>query len=256
MYDRTIAYFISHYYLVPISSQAFQAGLREHFIEQDGMIFLPEQVREYEQKRKLSKHPPQMELFVSDERSAIDWLQQFLNKHPATRQQIHPQFTQQLGAGWKKHEVPVELETLLELNFLKYNGLGAVPAPIHRWLENQHNDCRNLEPDAPLLQQRADDYWYVPDPRQASDLEKLREAQLLREFKQYQKNTDKRFNKFRSEVLRAGFKQAWIQQDYQTIIDLAEKLPEATLYEDEKLLQFYDLALVRLEGVNAGSHVQ
>ncbi len=250
LYDRTIAYFISHYYLVPLSSQAFQSGLRKHFIEKDGMIFLPEQVQEYEQKRKLSKHPPQMELFVSDERSAIDWLQQFLNQHPATRQQIHPQFTQQLGAGWKKHEVPVELERLLELNFLKYNGLGAVPAPIHRWLENQYKDCRHLEPDAPLLQQRAADYWYVPDPRQASDLEKLREVQLLREFKQYQKNTDKRLTKFRSEVLRAGFKQAWIQQDYQTIIDLAEKLPEAALYENEKLLQFYDLALVRLDGVN------
>jgi len=117
LYDRTIAYFISHSSLVPLSSQAFQAGLREHFIEKDGMIFLPPQVPEYEQQRKLSKHPPQMELFVSDERSAIDWLQQYLNKHPATHQQIHPQFTQKLGAGWKKHELPVELEPLLELNF-------------------------------------------------------------------------------------------------------------------------------------------
>jgi DNA modification methylase len=247
LYDRTIAYFISHGALVPLSSQAFQAGLRERFVEKEGMIFLPEQVGEYEQQRQQAQQPPQMELFVYDERSAIDWLQQFLKKHPATRQQIHPKFTQQLSAGWKKHEVVVELESLLEANFLKYNGLGSVPIQIHRFLENQYPDCRNLDSKAPLLQQRAADYWYVPDLRQASDLEKLREAQLLREFKQYQAN--KRLKKCRTEALRAGFKQAWIQQDYQSIIEMAEKLPETLLYQDEKLLQLYDLALVRLEAI-------
>ena len=51
------------------------------------------------------------------------------------------------------------------------------------------------------------------------------------------------------EVLRTGFKKAWIQQDYQTIIDVAGKIPETVLFEDEKLLQLYDLALVRVEEV-------
>jgi hypothetical protein len=36
------------------------------------MIFLPEQVTEYDKKRAQTQQAPQMELFVSDERSAID----------------------------------------------------------------------------------------------------------------------------------------------------------------------------------------
>jgi DNA modification methylase len=249
LYDRTVAYFISHGYPVPLSSQQFQAGLMELFKERDSMIFLLSQVEAYEQKRNIAKHPPQMELFVCDERSAIDWLQNFLKKRPSTRQDIHPEFTKLIGAGWKKHESLVELDALLELNFLKYNGTGAVPSQIQGYLSHQFQDCRNLGEDEPLLQQCAAERWYVPSPNQAADLEKLRENHLLREFKQYQKSTKKRLKAFRLEALRAGFKQAWVQSDYQTIIEMAGKIPDAVLYEDEKLLQLYDLAVVRLEGV-------
>ena len=49
------------------------------------------------------------------------------------------------------------------------------------------------------------------------------------------------------EVLRAGFRATWAAKDYQTIIGIANKLPEETLQEDEKLLTLYDLALTRTE---------
>jgi len=58
----------------------------------DGMIFLPEQAAEYEKKRALVAQAPQMELFVMDERSAIDWLIDFLKKRPSTYQELHPEF--------------------------------------------------------------------------------------------------------------------------------------------------------------------
>ena len=48
-------------------------------------------------------------------------------------------------------------------------------------------------------------------------------------------------------MLRAGFRAAWATKDYQTIIRIANKLPEETLQEDEKLLTLYDLALTRTE---------
>ena len=73
--------------------------------------------------------------------------------------------------------------------------------------------------------------------QQAQELEKQHEKQFLREFKQY-----KRLKKIRTEALRVGFKHAWKQQDYQTIITIAEKIPEMVLYENEQLLQFYELA--------------
>ena len=247
LYDRTVAYFIGHGYPVPLSSQQFQAGLREHFKERDGMMFRLDQIEGYEQKRKVAKQPPQMELFVSDERSAIDWLQHFLKKRPSTRQDIHPELTKLMAGGWKKYELIVELDALLEFNFLKYEGKGAVPSQIHAYLSHQFKKCRNLEKDDPVLQQYATKRWYVPDPHKAQDLEKIREAHLLREFKQYRQNTNKRLKTFRLEAMRAGFKHAWGQQDYEMIIEMSKKIPEAALYEDEKLLQLYDLAIVRLE---------
>ncbi len=249
LYDRAIAYFIGHGYFIPLSSQEFQAGLRAYFKESDGMIFLPEQFVEYEHKRKHAKTPPQLELFICDERSAIDWLHQFLKKRPSTRQDIQPEFTKRLGAGWKKYEILPELDTLLEYNFLKYNKNEPVPSQIHSYLSSSYKDCRNLEKEDPHLQERAQDRWYVPDPHQAQDLEKLREAHLLREFKHYLEIESKPLKSFRLEALRAGFKKAWAKQNYQLIVDMADKLPESALYEDEKLLQLYDLAIVRLEGV-------
>ncbi len=244
LYDRTVAYFISHGYPVPLSSQQFQAGLKLHFQERDGMIFLPEQFEVYQQKRNTAKFLPQMALFVSDERSAIDWLHQFLKKSPSTRQEIHPKFTKLIGAGWKKYEIMQELDTLLEFNFLKYNGIDAVPSQIHTYLSHHFKKCHNLEKDDSVLQQCGIERWYVPDPNKALDLEKIRENHLLREFKQYRQR--KRLKGFRLEVMRAGFKKAWANQDYQTIIDMAAKIPETVLYEDEKLLQMYDLAMMRV----------
>jgi DNA modification methylase/predicted RNA-binding Zn-ribbon protein involved in translation (DUF1610 family) len=52
---------------------------------------------------------------------------------------------------------------------------------------------------------------------------------------------------FRIEALQADFKQAWKKQDYQTIISIAEKIPKMVLYEDEQLLQFYELAKCKFQ---------
>ena len=48
-------------------------------------------------------------------------------------------------------------------------------------------------------------------------------------------------------ILRAGFRAAWANKDYGMIISIANKLPEETLQEDEKLLTLYDLAMTRTE---------
>ena len=52
---------------------------------------------------------------------------------------------------------------------------------------------------------------------------------------------------FRLEALRAGFRAAWANKDYETIINIAKKVPDEALQEDEKLLTLYDLALTRTE---------
>ena len=52
---------------------------------------------------------------------------------------------------------------------------------------------------------------------------------------------------FRLEAVSAGFKNAWQERDYATIIAVARKIPENVLQEDPKLLMWYDRALTRTE---------
>lgn len=247
IYDRLVAWFVRHDAPVPLSSDEFLSGLRSRFPERDGMVFLPEQVAEYDKKRAQTAQAPQMELFVSDERSAIDWLADFLKRRPSTYQEIHPDFTTQLGAGWKKHEAKPELRALLEDNFLKYDGSGEVPSQIHAYLSSNFKELRGLEKSDPRLITKAKDRWFVPDPNKAQDLEKKREKALLKEFEQYQQHSGRKLKEFRLEVLRAGFKDAWSRKDYQTIIKVAQKIPDEALQEDEKLLLWFDQALTRME---------
>lgn len=247
IYDRLVAWFVRHDAPVPLSSDEFLSGLRSRFPERDNMVFLPEQVTEYDKKRAQTAQAPQMELFVSDERSAIDWAADFLKARPSTYQDIHPEFIKQLGAGWKKHEARPELSALLEANFLRYDGAGEVPSQIHRYLSTNYHDLRGLEKTDPRLNARAQDRWYVPDPNKAQDLEKKREKALLKEFETYKAFTGRKIKESRLEVLRAGFNTAWATKDYATILAIANKLPEETLQEDERLLTLYDMALTRTE---------
>ena len=247
VFDRVVAWFIRHNAPVPMSTQQFQAELPQRFVERDRMLFTPDQVALYDKKRAQVTQAPQMELFVSDERSAIDWLVDFLKARPSTYQEIHPEFITQLGAGWKKHEAKPELSALLENNFLRYDGSGDVPSQIHSYLSTNFKDLRGLDKSDPRLKAKAQDRWYVPDPNKAQDLEKKREKALLKEFDDYAGATGRKLKEFRLEVLRAGFKAAWGRKDYSTIIKVAQKIPEEALQEDEKLLLWYDQALTRAE---------
>jgi hypothetical protein len=189
-----------------------------------------------------------MSLFVSDENSAIEWLRQQLLKKPQTRQDLHPNFMKEIQ-HIAKHEMLPELDVLLEQNFLKYDGDGEVPSQIHAYLSSDYKDLRNLPKNDPKLKEKAKDRWYVPDPNKQADLEKLREKSLLREFAHYVEELSghkKKLKQFRTEAIRAGFKKAWSEKDYKTIVTVGERLPETILQEDDKLLMYYDNAQTRL----------
>ena len=214
LFDRMVAFHIQRGATVPLSAAEFYAGLRERFVERDGMFFLPDQVPEYDRARLQAAEVAQLTLFVSDEKSSIQWLRQQLDSstggHPQTYQEIQPQFLRQLHQA--RHEALPELSEILEQNFLQDEG----------------------------------GRWYVPDPNRASDLDKLRQRALLREFIEYTEGHG-RLRKFRTEAIRAGFADAWHQRDYATIVKAAERLPERVLQEDPDLLMYYDNATLRVE---------
>ena len=244
LFDRMVAFHVQRGVTVPLSATEFHAGLTQRFPERDGMFFLPEQVVEYDPRRLAARELVQLELFVRDEETAIQWLRQQLARKPQTFQEIHPQFIRELG-GWQKHERMIELSEFLEQNFLCYDGRGEVPSQIHAYLSGNFKELRNLPKDAFILRAKAKDRWYVPDPRKASDLDELRSRGLLREFEEYRHSTERRLKLFRLEAVRAGFRRAWQARDYATIVEVAGKVPEDVLQEDPKLLMWYDQALTR-----------
>ncbi|NDY41988.1 DNA methylase [Dissulfurirhabdus thermomarina] len=245
LFDRMVAFHVQRGVTVPLSAAEFYAGLAQRFPERDGMYFLPEQVAEYDKKRMKVKEVLQLQLFVTDEASAIQWLKQQLTRKPQTFQELHPQFLKEIG-GWQKHEKPLELSELLEQNFLRYDGKGEVPSQIHSYLSSNFKELRNLPKDDERLRAKAKDRWYVPDPNKAGDLDKLRGRALLREFEEYRESSSRRLKVFRLEAVRAGFKKAWQERDYATIIAVARKIPENVLQEDPKLLMWYDQAVTRM----------
>ncbi len=213
LFDRMVAYHIQVGKTIPISASEFYKGLKERFPERDGMIFLPDQVTHYDREKMSIKNVAQLTLFVTDEKSTIQWLRQTLdensNGEPHSYQELQPKFLKQLQQA--RHEELPELVEILEQNFL------------------QNEQGR----------------WYVPDPNKASDLEKIRNKALLREFNQYLED-NKKLKQFRTEAIRAGFADAWQRKDYKIIVKVAERLPEVIIQEDPDLLMYYDNASLRV----------
>jgi len=212
LYDRMVAFHVQRGVAVPLSAVQFYAGLRERFPEREGMFFLPEQAAEYDRRRLQAEEVVQLPLVVTDERSAIQWLRLQLQKGPRTLGELQPLFMREAQAAWEKNEKPLELRQLLEENFLR---------------DQQGR-------------------WYVPDPHKAEDLERMREKALLREFRQYAEGRG-RLMVLRKEAVLAGFRRAWREKDYETIVRVAHRLPLRLLQEDPALLMYYDNATTRLE---------
>lgn len=247
LFDRMVAFHVRRGVMVPMNASDFYVGMEQRFSVREEMYFLPDQAMEFDKKRITVKGVRQISLFVTDEESAIQWLRQLIKEKPQSTSDINPQFMKQLG-GYSKSEQMLELLTLLEQNFLCYDGQGLVPEQIHAYLSTNWKELRNLLKDDPALIAKALDRWYVPDPNKAGDLEKLREKALLKEFEEY-KQANKKLKIFRLEAVRAGFKALWQQRTpgaYRIIKDVAEKIPSDVLEEDPKLLMWYDQAVTRL----------
>lgn len=246
LYDRMVSFHVLRGIAVPLSASEFYEELTRRFPRRDGMYFLPNQVVQYDRKRLEASVVPQLEIFVKDERTAIQWLRHQLDRKPQTFQDIHPSYIQELG-GWTKHEEMRDLSRLLRENFLYYDGTGEVPTQIHAYLSSNFKDLRKLDKDDFALRTKAKARWYVPDPHKVTDLEKLRERTLLRQFDEYQNEDLRRRKVFRLEAIRAGFHRAWQAQDYATIVSVGEQIPNGVIREDPKLLMWLDQAMVRQE---------
>lgn len=211
LFDRMVAFHIMNGIPVPMDATTFYAGLRERFILRDGMFFLADQVNEYDERRqKMELQDQQLSLFISDEKSAIMWLNVQLTQARQSYSDIQPKYLQELHQA-KFEQIP-ELLDMLKENFL----------------------------------QDDDGKWYVPDLSDKADLEKLRRKRLLKDFSDiYAKGTG-RIKNARTEAIRVGFDECWKERNYSLIVKVGDRLPETVLQEDPALLMYYDNAASRM----------
>jgi hypothetical protein len=244
LYDRMLAFHVERGVAIPLNAAEFYLGLTQKFPERDGMYFLADQVADYDRKRLQVKEFMQLDLFVSDEVTAIQWIRQKLQKKPQTFQELQPQFLQEMS-GWLDYEESLELSALLEENFLVYSGSDGVPSQIHAYLSTNFKELRGVPKTDGTLVSKAKDRWYVPDPRKEADLEHIRQRNLAREFRKYLESKGK-LKHVRTEALRAGFKECWQKREYATIVQMVKRVPEALIHEDPALLMYFDNASLLL----------
>lgn len=210
LYDRMISYYVQHGYAIPMDSIAFQKGLKERFIERDGMFFTAAQAAEYEAKKLKASGFVPMGIMVTDEANGIEWLKNELRDKPQTRQDLYSEWTKAV-VGLRKGDKMPELDVLLEENFIR----------------------------------NSDGSWRLPNVNDDVDLEKLRTKALLKEFKIYLEVCRKPRGKLkdvRVEAVRAGFKKCYSDKNFADIILVGDRIPQNLLTEDEILLQYYDIA--------------
>lgn len=213
LFDRLISYYVQRGFPVPIDAGKFQAGLRDRFVERDGMYFTAEQAVRYDMMRKTTVGFQASLFFVDSEQGGIAWLNNELGEKPHTYQDLQPKWMQAIQ-GVRKGDILPELKQILEENFI----------------------------------QEEDGHWRRPNLQDDVDLNLLRNKSLMREFKVYVEAAQKpkgKIKEARVEALRAGFKQCYVDKDFDTIVKVGDRIPANLLQEDEVLLQFYDIALTK-----------
>lgn len=214
LYDRLITYFFMRGLPVPLDAADFQEGLRNRYIQEDGMIFTSAQLNQYHDLKKKHNITDQPSLFVDiieSENDAIQWIKEKLEAGPLKYQDIQPDYRKAYTIN-RKGEVEVELKDVLEENFI----------------------------------QEADGSWRVPDMNEQKDRDALRTKALLKIWEDYCSQVEsgkaKKLKDVRLEAVKAGFKDCYQKKDFKRIVTIGDKIPENLLTEDETLLNYYDIA--------------
>jgi DNA modification methylase len=204
LYDRMVAFHVAQGTYVPMAAAAFYAGLDRRFPLRDGMYFLPAQAKSYEQLRASGSQLAQTELFVTSESSAIQWLRQLLGNAALPYAEIQPRFFQELQHGAAGWETLPDLKELLDQSFVR--------------------DDRGR--------------YLVPDPQRAEHLEQLREAELAKVFESYTSGS-RTLGQFRSEAMKVGFRRAYRDRDFATIVRVGRRIPIEAFNEEPALLHYF-----------------
>ena len=223
LYSKYLAYYVQHGYQVAYNGDQFYRALGQWgCVERDGYWFADEaQANEYEKRQagafggtakgKRGATQAQAVLFISDERSARQWLWNFL----ATPQSYSDIYTAYIKALQTSEDELPELRTMLEEGFL----------PVG----NQ---------------------WRRPDALTQAELDKRRQERLLHQFAEYLATAKggRPLKEVRKEALVAGFTEAYRAGRYADILAVGRKLPKRLLEDSPDIYDFVDIAEAKVEG--------
>ena len=221
LYSKLLAYYIQRGYEIRHNAKSFYSLLNQNFIKEDGYWFTSNQINSYIEHKKQMKLEGMNEvqagsimLFVSDERSAILWLYNFLQQ-PKSFSDIHTAYTQ--IATIQDDKIP-ELFVLLEDNFKKENNVYRRP---------------NSE----------DEY---------SAITTKREKALMREFEILllkAKNEKQKIKEVRKEAILFGFEVCYKEKRFIDIIALSKRMDSDIIENNSELYDFVEAAKIMVEGI-------
>ena len=220
LYSKMLAHYVENGFKIKYDSTNFYRLLSDNLVELDGYWFLDNQVKEYnkwksglsvEQIKDVLKG--QQLLFVSDEKSALAWLYNFLYQ-PKTYSETYTAYQQ--VATTTDDKIP-ELKELLDSNFTAEDG--KYRRPVSRG--------------------------------EREDINKNRERELDRAFQKLLKQAMEqkgRIRNVRREALIYGFTKCYQEGRYQNIIIVANKLYASTLESSGDIMDFVDIARIKTSG--------
>lgn len=218
LYSKMLAHYVQHGYEIKLNAKQFYILMRDNFKLMDGFWFTDTQITEYDEWKK--KHglqaieeiaKGQQALFVSDERSAIIWLYNFL-KNPKIYSDILTVFNQVTTNI--EDDIP-ELKNILETNFIFDNGMYRQP------LTDKEKEAKEEQSEKELLK--------------AFD-KVLAEAST----------GTKKIKIVRKEALIIGFTKAYQEKRFQDIIMVADKLKADILENNSEINDFVEIARLKL----------
>ena len=217
LYSKMLAHYVQNGFKIKYDSTKFYKLLSDNFVELNGYWFLNSQVKEYNKWKSglsLDKIKEVFDgkqiLFVSDEKSALTWLYNFLHQ-PRTYSEIYTAYQQ--AATTTDDKIP-ELQELLENNFIQEDG--KYRRPISR--------------------------------EEREDINKNRERELDRVFQRLLKQAKEQKGKIkniRREALIHGFTKCYQEGRYGDILTVADKLYASTLEASGEIMDFIDIARIK-----------
>jgi len=219
LYSKMLAHYVQHGYEIKLNAKQFYALLRDNFKLMDGFWFTDVQVTEYDEWKK--KHglqaieeiaKGQQTLFVSDERSAVIWLYNFLN-NPKTYSDILTAYNP-VTTNIEDDDIP-GLKNLLETNFVFENSM------YRRPLTEKEKEAK----------------------------EEQSEKELLKSFDKVLAEAStgtKKIKIVRKEAIKIGFTKAYQEKRFQDILTVANRLQADILENNSEINDFVEIARLKL----------